>query len=225
MLPLFLSSLIRLLLDLAVPAALVSLVLAGWVLRQEGGANFQPGGSFLKYILWTGIFLTVPGIALWFAGQGAGPLGGLSGFSIQASSASYMTPIENIVTNFVNTVVITHLVPILAAGLILKAVLDHAEGHSALGSVIAGMFLLAVSGVFTMVQGWNDGTQFATTNFLVNGWNFLASRVCPLGASIALSAAVISYVRSQDWMRYVLSTLALLSVSGLWYLVKAMVGV
>lgn len=76
------------------------------------------------------------------------------------------------------------------------------------------MFLLAVSGVFTMMQGWNDGTAFATTNFFVSGWSFLASRVCPLGASIALSAAVISYVRNQDWMRYVLSTLALLSVSG-----------
>ena len=48
MLPLFVDSLTRLLLDLAVPAALVSLVLAGWVLRQEGGVNFHPGGSFLQ---------------------------------------------------------------------------------------------------------------------------------------------------------------------------------
>ena len=70
-LPLILGSLINLLLGLASIAGLGSLILAGWSLRQEGhGVNFQVGGSFLKYVLWAGIFLTLPGVFSWLNANG-----------------------------------------------------------------------------------------------------------------------------------------------------------
>src|SRR5438477_61577 len=54
----------------AVPAAVCSLVLAGVALRQEGGVNFQAGGSFQRWMIWSVIFLTLPQLLSWFVGQG-----------------------------------------------------------------------------------------------------------------------------------------------------------
>src|SRR5260370_15309559 len=69
--PQFMSDLLQLLLDLAVPSAMCTLVLAGVALRNEGGANFESGGRFTKRILWTVILLTVPPMLSWVAGQRA----------------------------------------------------------------------------------------------------------------------------------------------------------
>ena len=77
LLPPFLGNVIALLLALMTPAALGCLVLAGLCLRTEGGINFQIGGSFLRYILWAAIFLTMQGIGTWFASLGLG----LNGFN------------------------------------------------------------------------------------------------------------------------------------------------
>ena len=77
-LPPFLGNVIALLLGLMTPAALGCLVLAGLSLRAEGGINFQIGGSFLRYILWAAIFLTMHGIGSWFASMGLG-LNGING--------------------------------------------------------------------------------------------------------------------------------------------------
>ena len=80
LLPPFLGNVIALLLALMTPAALGCLVLAGLCLRTEGGINFQIGGSFLKYILWAAIFLTMQGIGAWFASLGLGLNGFNNGF-------------------------------------------------------------------------------------------------------------------------------------------------
>ena len=72
--------------------------------------------------------------------------------------------------------------PVLAAFLVLKAVLDGAEGKNPLGSVIAAMFLLSVSGTLRMMQGFNSGSEFATTDLLASLWNYLAGTILPLTA-------------------------------------------
>ena len=59
-LPQFLVDLMRLLFDLAVPAAICTMVLAGIALRREGGVNFQTGGGFQRWALWSVILLTLP---------------------------------------------------------------------------------------------------------------------------------------------------------------------
>jgi hypothetical protein len=220
MLPPFLGSLIGLLMALMLPAALGCLALAGWSLRQEGGINFLIGGSFLRYILWAGIFLTVPGIILWFSAHGMALMG--SGSTI---TANYMTVIQTTVTTFVSDIVVNHLVPVMAAVLVLKAILDLASGENPLGSIVASLFLLGIYGIYNTAQSWNDGTMYATTDFLASAWNFLASQICPLSGALAIGGAVISYVANRNWMRYAACSFGLLTVSGLWYLIKSMAGV
>ena len=51
-LPQIIVDLLKLLLDMAVPAAICTMVLAGIALRREGGLNFQAGGSFQRWALW-----------------------------------------------------------------------------------------------------------------------------------------------------------------------------
>jgi hypothetical protein len=69
-LPQIIVDLLTLLFDMAVPAAICTMVLAGIALRQEGGVNFQTGGRFQRWILWSVIFLTLPQFLSWFAAQG-----------------------------------------------------------------------------------------------------------------------------------------------------------
>src|SRR5258707_13207994 len=68
--PPLLNDLLQLLMGAAVPAAICALLLAGIALRQEGGVNFETGGKFQRWILWTAIFLTLPGIFALFGSRG-----------------------------------------------------------------------------------------------------------------------------------------------------------
>lgn len=221
-LPAILGSVINLLLGLATIAGLGSLILAGWSLRQEGlGANFEIGGSFLRYVLWAGIFLTLPSVFSWFNANGVNIQWETTG-----EPSGYMQQIETVTESFVTNVVLDHLVPVLAAVLVLKGVLDATEGHVPTGSIVACLFLLGVDGVYThATEQWNDVSAYATTNFLMNTWTWVATSICPIAAGLAVAGAIFSYVRNDRWGHYVAGALALLSVTGLYALLKTMAGV
>ncbi|SRR6266481_2159434 len=217
--PQFLVDLLHLLFDLAVPAALCTMVLAGLALRQESGVNFEAGGRFQKWMLWSVIFLTLPQFFSWFAAQGITlpPQGaGVSGPWLGAMETSF--------TSFVSDVVVGKLVPILAAFLVLKAVLDAAQGHSPVGSVVAAMFLLTITGTVRLLQGFNSGGEFATIDMLASLWNYLANTILPGVAGLAVAGAVINYARRRPFLPLVFSALAFLSISALWKLVQSMAG-
>jgi hypothetical protein len=131
---------------------------------------------------------------------------------------------ERSFTSFVSDIVLTRLAPILAAFFVLKAALDMAEGHSPLGSVIGAMFLLSVRTTVKLLQGFNSGSEFATTDMLASLWNYVAGTILPEAAGLAVAGAIINYSRNKPLMPLVYSALAFLSVSGLWKLVQAMVG-
>jgi hypothetical protein len=59
----------------------------------------------------------------------------------------------------------------------------------------------------------------------MNAWTWLATSICPIAAGLAIAGAIFAYVRNQRWVHYVGSALALLSVTGLYALVKSMTGV
>ena len=124
-LPQIISDLMKLLFDMAVPAAICTMVLAGIALRQEGGVNFQAGGKFQRWALWSVILLTLPQLLSWFAAQG---------ISMPASSAGIGSPwvasVENSFTGFISNIVVARLVPILAAFCVLKATLDGEIGRA-----------------------------------------------------------------------------------------------
>ena len=218
-LPQILVDLLTLLFDMAVPVAICTMVLAGMALRQEGGVNFQIGGRFQRWALWSVVMLTLPQVLSWFAAQGIlmPPQGG-------NISSPWVSGVETSLTSFVTNVVVARLIPVLAAFSILKAALDAAEGHNPLGSIIAGIFLLSVSGTVQLMQTWNSGTTFATTDMLVSAWNFLAGTILPEAAGLAVAGAIFNYARHRPFMPLVASGLAFLSVSAIWKLVQAMVG-
>lgn len=218
-LPQILADLMKLLFDLAAPVALCTMVLAGVALRQEGGVNFQLGGGFQRWALWSVIMLTLPQFLSWFAAQGIvmPPQGG-------NISSPWISGVEASVTSFISTIVVARLVPILAAFAILKAALDAANGHNPLGSIVAGIFLLSVSGTVQLMQSWNSGTTLATADMLTSAWNFLAGTILPEAAGLAVAGAIFNYARHRPFMPLVASGLAFLSVSAIWKLIQVMVG-
>jgi len=218
-LPQIIVDLLTLLFDLAVPAAICTMVLAGIALRQEGGVNFQTGGRFQRWVLWSVIFLTLPQFLSWFAAQGITMPAQGGGIG-----SAWVASLQTSLSGFVSNVVVAKLIPVLAAFCVLKAALDAAEGQSPLPSVIAGIFLLSVSGTVQLMQSWNSGSEFATTDMLTSAWNFLAGTILPEAAGLAIVGAIFNYARHRPFMPLVGSGLAFLSVSAIWQLVRAMAG-
>jgi hypothetical protein len=218
-LPQIIVDLMKLMFDLAVPSAICTMVLAGIALRREGGLDFQAGGHFQKWILWSVVFLTLPQLLSWLAAQG---------ITMPAQGGSIGSPwvvsLETSFNNFVSGVVVTRLVPVLAAFFVLKAALDAAQGQNPLGSVVTAIFLLGVSSTIQLMQSWNSGSEFAMTDMLGSIWNFLAGTILPEAAGIAVVGAILNYARHRPFMPLIGSGLAFLSVSALWKLVQAMAG-
>jgi hypothetical protein len=218
-LPQIIVDLLTLLFDLAVPAAICTMVLAGIALRQEGGVNFQTGGKFQRWLLWSVILLTLPQFLSWFAAQGITMPAQGGGIG-----SAWVASLQTSFSGFVSNIVVAKLIPILAAFCVLKAALDAAEGQSPLASIIAGLFLLSVSGTIQLMQSWNSGSEFATTDMLTSAWNFLAGTILPEAAGLAIVGAIFNYARHRPFMPLVGSGLAFLSVSAIWQLVRAMAG-
>ena len=218
-LPQIIVDLLTLLFDMAAPAAICTMVLAGIALRQEGGVNFQTGGKFQRWALWSVILLTLPQFLSWFAAQGITMPAQGGGIS-----SSWIASLQTSFSGFVSNVLVAKLIPVLSAFCVLKAALDAAEGHSPLASIIAGLFLLSVSGTVQLMQSWNSGSEFATTDMLTSAWNFLAGTILPEAAGLAIVGAIFNYARHRPFMPLVGSGLAFLSVSAIWQLVRAMAG-
>jgi len=216
--PQLLNDIINVLLLLAPAAAVVCLVLGGISLRREGGGiTFVLGGGFSKWMFWCVVFLTLQPLLIWFSSFGVAvplPGGGIS--------TSWLAALESDITNFVNNFILGRLVTTLAAYLALRSILDAASGEPFLPSLIAALFLLGAQTTLNLLSSWNSGTQFATVDVLNSAWNYLAGTIMPIAAGLAIMGAVFNFVRQRPAMRLVAVSLALLSVSGIWYLVVAM---
>jgi hypothetical protein len=202
------------LLALAPVAAAVALVLAGLALRREG--SFLQGGRFGLWIFWAIVFLTVPQLLLWFSGFGLNlpisPGGG----------TAFLNVLRVDLTNFVNQFLVGVFAPVMAAWMVLRAVIDVAEGRSPLYSVLGAMFLLSVASTLTLLQSWNSGTKFATTDVLAALWTYTASRILPVAAGLAIIGAVLNFAFGKPSLRLVCAAGGFLTVSALWQLVRAM---
>lgn len=215
--PQFLLDLLQLLFDLAVPAAFCTLAAAGVSLRHEGGTNFHIGGKFGKWILWTVVLLTIPQILSWIAAQGITVPSG-SG----SVGTSWLASMQTVFTNFVNNIIVAKFVPILAAYFVLKATLDGAAGDSPLGSIVAALFLMSISATMQLLEGWNSGGEYATTDMLTSLWNYVVGQIMPAAAGLACVGAVINFVRHRPWARLIFAAIAFLTVTGLLTLFQAM---
>ena len=216
--PQILAELLQLLFDLAIPSAMCTMVMAGLALRHEGGVNFEVGGQFHKWMLWSVILLTLPQFLSWFAAQGIT-------MPPQAAEMNgvWKNSVETTVNNFVSDVLAARLIPTLAAFCVMKSALDLAQGSSPLGSAVSAIFLLSISGTLRLMRSWNSGTEFASADMLVSMWNYLAGTILPEAAGLAVAAAVINYARRRPFMPVVFCALAFLSITALWKLAQAMV--
>lgn len=223
--PLVFRAILGLLMDLAIPAALGAFVMAGMRLRSEGGMNFEAGGGFLKWLFWGCFLISLPGVSQWLVSEG---VPGASQLTIAgATDAPYTQRIEKVSNDFVNDFLVGHVVPVVAAALVFKAILDANQGYSPLASIIAALFLLGVQGIFNLATGsWmKSGDAYAVTDMLMGAFGYAANTISPIVGGLALSAAILSYVRHQPWVGFVASGLAFLSVSGIWALVRYFAGV
>jgi len=215
--PQLLNDIIQVLLQLAPAAALVALILAGISLRREGGTTFLIGGGFTKWMFWAVIFVTLSPLLSWFTSFGVAvpvPAGGIG--------TSWLSSFQSDVSNFVTNFVIGRLATTLAAYFVLRSILDTASGGNPLPSILAAMFLLGTQATYTLIQGYNSGTQFAPADVLDSLWNYLAGTIMPIAAGLAIVGAIINFATRRPALRLVAVALAMLCVSGIWKLVLAM---
>jgi hypothetical protein len=215
--PELLRDLIRLLLNLAPLAAVGCLVLAGISLRREGGTNFIIGGGFTKWMFWAAAFVTLPQTLSFLAARGLGvPIPGGN------VSTDWVSNIYSVVASFLEEMVLARLVPTVAAYFVIRAVLDAAEGNTPLKSVLTAMFLLAVSTTLDLMSSFNSGGEMALADVLDSLWNYLAGRIMPIAAGLAIIGAILNFAAARPWLRLVACSMAFLTVSALWRLVVAM---
>ena len=215
--PQILADIVRVLIQLLPAMALVCLVLAGVALRLEGGTTFAIGGGFTKWILWCVILMTLPQLLLWFSFFGLPvPL------SAGAVGTSWLEAIRSDVSTFISSFIVNRLTIVLAAYFVVRAVLDAAKGGSPLGSILTAMFLLAIPTTANLIASLDSGTRFSAVDVLDGLWNYLASRILPAAAGLAVVGAIINFATHRPAMRLIAAALAFLTMSALWRLVQQM---
>jgi hypothetical protein len=215
--PQILADIVRLLIQLLPAMALVCLVLAGIALRLEGGSTFSIGGSFSRWMLWSVIMVTLPQLLLWFSFFGL-PVPSSPG----AIGTSWLAGIHNDVSAFVSSFIVARLTIVLAAYFVIRAVIDAAHGGHPLASVLTAMFLLAIPATADLISGLQTGSRFATADILDGLWNYLAGRIMPAAAGLAVVGAILNFVAHRPAMRLVAAAIGFLTVSALWRLVQQM---
>lgn len=225
-LPGFVAQIAGMLVNLLPVAALAAFVLAGVRLRSEGGVNYEASGGFFKWIFWGALLLTLPAvfsttIPALFSGVPAATLS-------TSSSGEFGTVGGNIttgVTSFVINILIGRIVPLFAAALCFKAILDSAEGNSPLPSIVSALFVLGAQAFWTMFGGSATSAStstitFSTADTLHSMFNYLANTIGPYVAVLCFVGGAINYQRKKPWGTIVFAGLAFLSFSGLWSLVS-----
>jgi hypothetical protein len=215
--PQILADIVRLLIQLLPAMALVCLVLAGVALRLEGGSTFSIGGSFTRWMLWSVIMVTLPQLLLWFNFFGL-PVPSTPG----AIGTSWLSGIHSDVSTFVSSFVVARLTIMLAAYFVIRAVIDAAHGGHPLASVLTAMFVLAIPTTADLISSLQTSSRFATADILDGLWNYLAARIMPTAAGLAVVGAILNFVAHRPAMRLIAAAIGFLTVSALWRLVQQM---
>ena len=131
--------------------------------------------------------------------------------------------VETSFNNFVSGVVVTRLIPVLAAFFVLKAVLGAAQGQNPSVSVVCDLLVGCIEHgpvdavVEQRFRVRHDGHAGFDLEF--PGGND------PAGSSgNSRCGAILNYARHRPFVPLIGSGLAFLSVSALWKLVQAMAG-
>ena len=218
--PPLLYDIARVLLLLTGPAAFVCLLNAGIALRKEGGTVFWVGGGFSKWMLWAVIFLGLEPTLTWFQFFGV-PVFFPPGFAI---GTPWLAGFQQDVSNFVMSFVVARIAPVAAAYFVVRAVLDTASGAGPLPSILSAIFLLAISSTHALLDDWTPtGNRFSVALGLESMWTYLASRIMPIAAGLAICGAIVQFAFNRPgYLRLVMCAGGFLTVSALWILINRM---
>jgi len=218
--PTFLFDVMRVLLLLTGPAAFVCLVNAGIALRKEGGTVFWIGGGFSKWMLWAVIFLGLEPTLTWFQFLGI-PVAFPPGYAV---GTPWLANIQQGIATFVSSFVVARIAPVVAAYFVIRAVLDTASGAGPLPSLLSAMFLLAISSTHALIDAWTPvGNRFSIALALETMWTYLASRIMPIAAGLAVCGAIVLFAFNRPgYLRLVMCAGGFLTVSALWVLITRM---
>jgi hypothetical protein len=183
-------------------------------------------------LFWGALLLTLPAVfsatipGLFSGGPSPVPPSGAGTGTFGAVATSLTTGI----TSFVTNVLVGRIVPVVAAALCFKSILDSSEGQTPVPSIISALFLLGAQAFWTLAKSWSTSSSststvaFAPADVLDSMFNYLAMTISPYVAVLCLVGAAINYQRSRPWGLVALSGLAFLSFSGLWSLVTGWMG-
>ncbi len=218
--PTLLYDVMRVLLLLTGPAAFICLLNAGIALRKEGGTVFWIGGGFSKWMLWAVIFLGLEPTLTWFQFLGI-PVFFPPGFAI---GTPWLANIQQGISTFVNSFIVSRIAPVAAAYFVVRAVLDTASGAGPLPSLLSAMFLLAISSTHALIDAWTPvGNRFSIALGLETMWTYLASRIMPIAAGLAICGAIVQFAFNRPgYLRLIACAAGFLTVSALWILINRM---
>ena len=116
------------------------------------------------------------------------------------------------------------IAPVAAAYFVVRAVLDTASGTGPLPSILSAMFLLAISSTHALLDGWTPGgDRFSVALALESMWTYLASRIMPIAAGLAICGAIVLFAFNRPgYLRLVMCAGGFLTVSALWILINRM---
>jgi hypothetical protein len=84
------------------------------------------------------------------------------------------------------------------------------------------MFLLAIPGTANLISTLQTGTRFAAADVLDGLWNYLAGKIMPAAAGLAVVGAIFNFATHRPAMRLIAAALAFLTMSAIWRLVQQM---
>lgn len=215
----FLEGIGSVLITVAPFVGLACLVAAGVALRGEGGTNFSLGGGFTKWMLWAFIFCALPTVPLIISSLTNNSVNGLS--ASFSGGGSEFTGLAGGIQNFVQNWLVARAVPAIAGFLVVKAILDSCEGQSPLSSLIAAIFLLSVTGIWTLAKGWVGSDQYGIAAGMTGALGYILAAVCPICGAFCFIGAIVQWLKGQGWGRLVISGIAMLSATGIWTLVQS----
>ena len=214
--PQILTDLLGLLLGAAPYFALGCFVTAALTFRSGGGQNFELNDGFVKWIFWGVVFISLSSLPLFL---------GAMGVPIQmpgSTTSAWVTTLITAVNNFSNGFLLGKIVPVAVGALVLKALLDSAEGKSPVPSIISAILALSIKGMYDMVNSWGlSSDQYGVADGLLKIVNWMGSNVCPAAGALCVIGGIINYGRGKPWGQLAITSVAMLCFSGIWMLVKS----
>jgi hypothetical protein len=89
---------------------------------------------------------------------------------------------------------------------------------------VSNFVLLAISSTHALLDAWTPtGNRFSVALGLESMWTYLASRIMPIAAGLAICGAIVQFAFNRPgYLRLVMCAAGFLTVSALWILINRM---